>query len=192
MLVCICYIKGEKMSRHKQDYELNMIDRFLYKMVIGLSLLVLLLIGTRYNIVSLEKVQNAMRQNINIVKIISYFNRPNLKLIPIDIEDTKETSTVVYDDYTIIDGGRRINVSSSVKNIRSGVVVKIEKKDTYKITVKSIDGYEYVYDNISNKKVNIYQYVKAGDIIGEVNNDTFDLYVYSKNGIVNLDDVLPV
>lgn len=192
MLVCICYIKGEKMSRNKQDYELNMIDRFLYKMVIGLSLLVLLLIGTRYNIVSLEKVQNAMRQNINIVKIISYFNRPNLKLIPIDIEDTKETSTVVYDDYTIIDGGRRINVSSSVKNIRSGVVVKIEKKDTYKITVKSIDGYEYVYDNISNKKVNIYQYVKAGDIIGEVNNDTFDLYVYSKSGIVNLDDVLPV
>ena len=192
MLVCICYIKGEKMSRNKQDYELNMIDRFLYKMVIGLSLLVLLLIGTRYNIVSLEKVQNAMRQNINIVKIISYFNRPNLKLIPIDIEDTKETSTVVYDDYTIIDGGRRINVSSSVKNIRSGVVVKIEKKDTYKITVKSIDGYEYVYDNISNKKVNIYQYVKAGDIIGEVNNDTFNLYVYSKNGIVNLDDVLPV
>lgn len=178
------------MKKNQQDSELTLMDRFLYKMVIGLSILVLLLIGARAKVINLEKIQNELRQNVNIVKIIEYFNRPNLKLIPIDDEDHQEV--INYHNYVNLDGGRRILGVEEAKIVRSGVVVKIIKKDTYSITVKGKDGYEYTYENIETKNVNIYQYVKAGDIIGKVKNNSFDLFVSSQHGLVDADDVLPV
>ena len=74
--------------------------------------------------------------------------------------------------------------STIVPAQESGVVV-YKNNDT--IIIQRIDGIDEVYANIKNTSVKLYDYIKKGDIIGEVDNT---LYLsYRKDGIfLNYED----
>lgn len=179
--------------KNKNKKELNFLDRFLYKLVIGMTIVVIIMIGNRINLFSLEKVKNCLSENFNILKIVKVFNSPNHTLIPLDEDNSLEVINMDYTNFSIIDGGRRINLNDSlVKNIKVGIVVKIIKEDTYSVYIKGIDGLEYIYRDLENIDLNIYQYVKTGQTIGQAKKDSFDLFVMSKGNLINLDDVYPI
>jgi murein DD-endopeptidase MepM/ murein hydrolase activator NlpD len=82
--------------------------------------------------------------------------------------------------------GVKLTFSSNtvISALESGVVV-YKNNDT--IIIQRIDGIDEVYANIKNTNVKLYDYVKKGDIIGEVDNT---LYLsYRKDGIfLNYED----
>ena len=84
-----------------------------------------------------------------------------------------------------------MNDYQGVENFKAGVVVKIMRREgMYEVTVKGIDGYEYVYDNLETIDVNMYKFVKSGEIIGlpgsKNGKNFFRFYVYSKGRPVDL------
>lgn len=73
----------------------------------------------------------------------------------------------------------------------SGIVVFIGNKDGYgnTIIVQRIDGIDEWYGNINNVNVKMYDYVKKGELLGEVNDNLY--LVYKKNGnVLNYEDYL--
>lgn len=181
------------MRNYKAKNDLNYLDRFLYKLLIGMFLVVILVVGERLKIISLKKIQNSLNENINILKVVKVFNGPNHTLIPLDEDNALEVINIDYTNYSLIDGGRKINLDDNeVKNIRVGIVVKIVKHDYYEIHIKSIDGMDYIYRDLEKIDVSIYQYVKTGQKIGKAYNNSFELFVMSKGELLSLDDVYPI
>ena len=64
----------------------------------------------------------------------------------------------------------------------SGIVVFIGEKEDYgnTIIIQRLDGIDEWYGNISNTDLKLYDYVKSGEVLGEV--DNFFYLVYRKNG----------
>ena len=79
-------------------------------------------------------------------------------------------------------------VSLSVRNDylvpvqESGIVVFIGEKEGYGkvVIIQRLDGIDQWYGNISNTDLKLYDYVKKGELLGEVNNTLY--LVYRKNG----------
>lgn len=89
--------------------------------------------------------------------------------------------------------GVKLSVGSNylVPVNESGIVVFIGTKENYGNTViiQRIDGIDEWYGNIENVNVKLYDYVKKGDLLGEVNNDLY--LVYKKDGnILNYEEYL--
>ena len=88
-------------------------------------------------------------------------------------------------------------VSLKVKNnylvpiSESGIVVFIGDKEGYgnTVIVQRIDGIDEWYGNIENVNVKLYDYVKKGELLGEVNNN---LYLVFKQGgnILNYEEYI--
>lgn len=64
----------------------------------------------------------------------------------------------------------------------SGIVVFIGEKENYGkvVIIQRLDGIDQWYGNISNTDLKLYDYVKKGELLGEVNNNLY--LVYRKNG----------
>ncbi|HHX80014.1 MAG TPA: M23 family metallopeptidase [Acholeplasmataceae bacterium] len=176
----------------KDDF--NLIDRFLYKLLICSAFLFAIVFLDQVKVVKLEKVRQPFAEHINILPFIQKLNGKESFLLPVDITDQVSAPTYqVYQNSQVIKNGRLIVLDDyqGVENYKAGVVVKIHKVNgLYEVTVKGIDGYEYVYNNLESIDVNIYKYLKSGDIIGlpgrKNDKNFFRFYVYSKGEPVDL------
>ena len=67
--------------------------------------------------------------------------------------------------------------------IKSGIVVFAGEKEGYgnTVVVQQGDGIEVWYGNIKDIKVEMYDYLKTGDILGEINGTKMYL-VFTKDG----------
>lgn len=112
-------------------------------------------------------------------KYFKDFNKRE-KIEKVSNEKIDYTSKEKYEE------GVKINVSSnySVKAQESGIIVFIGNKDKYNnsIIVQQVNGIDLLYGNIGDSNYSLYDYVKAGDIIG-VSNKVLYL-VYKKDGKV--------
>jgi len=173
----------------KENTELNFLDKFLYKFLICLILLIVLLTLGKYNVINLDKVKGELSENINILKIFKFINGEKGIFVPIEITDeVTDTVSKTYENYEEIAGGKRIfvNAMSGVEVYKTGIIIKIyqNKDNTFQVTVKGIDGYEYVYDKLETVDYNIYTIVKSGDILGlpiTQNNKTYFEFYVNKN-----------
>jgi hypothetical protein len=72
------------------------------------------------------------------------------------------------------------------------VVVNIQQNEdqTFRLTVKGIDDYEYVYDRLESISCNIYKVVESGEIIGSPTavsgENYFNFAVYDKDQIIDI------
>lgn len=85
----------------------------------------------------------------------------------------------------IIDSNYLVPISES------GIVVFIGQKEGYNNTViiQRIDGVDEWYGNIENVNVELYDYVKKGELLGESNNNLY--LVYKKDGnVLNYEEYL--
>lgn len=176
-----------------KNEELNIIDRFLYKLLICSFLLFAVVIFDKINLIKIENARQPFTEHANILPFIQKINKEGI-LIPVEITDQVSAPTYqIYQNSQIITNGRLVilNDYQGVENFKAGVVVKIMRREgMYEVTVKGIDGYEYVYDNLETIDVNMYKFVKSGEIIGlpgsKNGKNFFRFYVYSKGRPVDL------
>jgi hypothetical protein len=176
-----------------KNEDLNIIDRFLYKLLICMVLLFGLVLLDRINLLKLEEARKPFSEHLNILPFLKRINKGGF-LLP--VEFTEHVSTTTYQTYKnsqVITNGRLIVLDDyqGVENYKAGVVVKIVKEEgMYQVTVKGIDGYEYVYDNLESIDVNIYKYLESGEIIGAPGSKNgknfFRFYVYSEGEPIDL------
>ena len=165
--------------------EMNAIDKFLYKLIICLVLLVSMILLDKVKVVNLNNIRTEMKQNVNMLKVLRFVNGDKGVFLPLDISDeVVQSVSQKYMNYEEINGGKRIIISDmqGVEAYKDGIIIKkFQNKDgTYQVTVKGMDDVEYIYDNLDTVDLNIYKIVKSGDIIGKprtVSNKTyFDFY----------------
>ena len=192
------YMKDEKgkymktKSRHPDDKEYGILDRFIIKLFISFLLILIVVILNKYHIIDLKKMQNAMSEQINIAKIVETVTG-NSSLIDFPIDSTTEVDATSFLSITKTDGTYKIDLGSyeAVEALHCGVVVKIVKNidNTYLVVVKGIDGFEYHYDQLTQINVNIYQLLEGTDVIGKASqNDNHNYYlmtVYSKGASID-------
>ena len=152
--------------------EFNIIDKFLYKFIICLVLLISIILLDKVKLVNLQEIKLQMQENINVLKILKYINTDQDVFLPLDIDDKViQSVSQTYNNFEEYNGGKRIilNEMQGVEVYKAGVVVKIlqNQDDTYRVTIMGIDDVEYIYDKLTTCDLNIYKIVKSGDIIGK-------------------------
>ena len=88
-----------------------------------------------------------------------------------------------YNDSKVYKDGVELSVSNNyLPAIKNGIVIFKGNKKDYGNTViiQQADGIELWYSNIKNIKVDMYDYVKKGDILGEVGEKVY--LVFTKDG----------
>ena len=91
---------------------------------------------------------------------------------------------LVYDDISDYMDGAVLTVGNNylVPVLNAGIVIYVGNKENYgnSVIIEDADGVEILYGNLSNINVSMYDYVKAGSLVGEVNNKLY--MVFTKNG----------
>lgn len=134
--------------------------------------------------------------NISFTKLKEVYNK---YIGDSDILDkVVKTETVFNEKLTYkssesyLDGVKlEINSNYLVPINESGIVVFIGEKENYGNTViiQRIDGIDEWYGNIENINVELYDYVKQGELLGEANNNLY--LVYKKDGnVLNYEEYL--
>lgn len=162
--------------------KMNIVDRFLYKLTFMSILLAFLVCMDHFKIINFDKVQIAISDNINFLKIINSVNGKT-NFIAVDLEDETSVSGGIMKTQDILNGKRVIlDDFEGVENISLGVVVKIIDHTVY---VLDNDDYLYCYKDLEDVNVKLYQIVKKSEIIGKANYkddiNYYDVYI-TKNG----------
>ena len=179
----------------KNNDDFNVIDRFLYKMIICIVMLLLVLLVDRTKLSSIKDMQNSIGSHFNILPVFNWINGKDGSLIPVTLTEEVSVSTKqVYQNAEFISDGRRIILKEmqGVENYKTGVVVSRKKNSdgTYKVIIKGIDDLEYVYDKLSSVDIHLYKVVASGDIIGLPSSNQklhyFNFYIYDKAQVVSI------
>lgn len=147
-------------------------NRFFLKIIILLIVLNALLVCDHYNLINFDEIKEEMYHNINFVRFTD-------KLIG-DIQINKDDEISVNTNQVILevdDKKRLILKSEEVFPLSKGQIIKIEKvgKESFKVYLQTNDNI-YVYSNIIDINVNMYQVVSSDEYIGKT--DLFDDYYY--------------
>ena len=148
--------------------KINIIDKFIYKLLFLTFILLVAVVLNNYQIISLNKLKTILSQNINITNVVKTVNG-DLNLI--DLGDN--TIQVNKNDYLIeeIDGLYIYKQKNNkVINQTVGSVVKIVKyNNLYNVTILDENNNYINYMDLKNINVKVYEIVKVNDIIGECN-----------------------
>lgn len=168
------------------EKDFNFIDRFLYKFIICLVLLLSVLLLDKINIINKEELKEKISYNVNFLKAFQLINGKDGAIIPIDLdENIDQKVSLTYQVYKEIPNGKRIIIKDmqGVEVYKTGIIIKIyqNQNNTYQVTVKGIDNIEYVYDNLESINCNIYKIVNSGNVIGHPskknNENYFDFFI---------------
>ena len=103
-------------------------------------------------------------------------------------DETVFNEKLKYKDKSVYNNGVKLILSNNIVPILdSGIVIYIGNKEGLNKTViiENIDGVEEWYGNLDNINVNLYDYVKKNDILGDTDNNT--LYLEFKKDNKSLD-----
>ena len=167
-------------------------SRFCSKFLVCIVLMLGLLIVLKGNPTLKKNVYDKIfSENINFSKITDLYEKYLGSIFPLDIKDS-DTQTVSSKkiDYTKAEAykdGVSLTVSKNYAAgiLKSGIVTFAGEKEGYGNTVVILqaDDTEVWYGNLSNIEVSMYDYLKAGDIVGQTLDDK--LYMaFMKDGKV--------
>lgn len=154
---------------------MNLLDKFLYKLFFLTCTLLCAVILNKYNIINIDSIKKKFDDNINYVEIVSKvhgkldFNQKEdaIAVIGDNIKTTDQNGITYYTTY-----------KTNVLNREYGSVVKITKEnDLYNVFVLSKSNLLYQYYGLKDVNVQMYQIIKAEDVIGKANNVN-DEYFY--------------
>lgn len=150
--------------KKSENNNLTFMDRFWYKLVIGLILLFVICLLDKFSLVNVNEIKNKLNYNINSLEVIQ---KVNGKVNLIDLGNENEIS-VSSEPIEYVNGNAiKTNSLEGVKNYSCGVCIKVIKEnDKYEVTILGLDNKKYIYGNLETLDIHIYSYVKTKDIIG--------------------------
>ena len=156
--------------------------KFLNKLCITIILVLILLIFIKSNSkLKIDFFNKVYNSNISF----SYFNNLYNKYMKEEVKEVFNEKLDYISKEKYLEGVKlTFSGNAIIPVLESGVVI-LKNNDT--IIIQRIDGIDEVYANIKNSNVKLYDYLKKGDILGEVDNT---LYLsYRKDGIfLNYED----
>ena len=167
-----------------KKFFINLLSKTLVTVVLMLISLILIKANKSFKTNFYKQVYGT---NFSFSKINNIYNKYVGKP---DIVDQVATSEPVFNEkleYKKIEKykeGVKLSVNNNylVPIQESGIVVFIGEKEGYGNTViiQRLDGIDEWYGNISNTDLKLYDYVKKGELLGEVDKELY--LVYRKNG----------
>lgn len=181
--------KRKRKSKNKNNSNNNYLKMFLAKVLICALLFLFFLIGIKkienFDTLIYEKIYN---NNISFAKLNKWYNKYFGELFPVKSIDTDVAvfnDSLEYSEQKDYLDGVLLTVEDNylVPIIRDGIVVFIGEKDEYgkTIIVEDEEGIDTWYSNVQTSNINMYDYVKKGDYLGEVLDNKLIL-VFQKNG----------
>lgn len=166
----------------------------IYKFLIVLIIFICLGIIGKSNSLYREKIHYYLYEdNLAFSSFRSFYNKYLGDVFPLNNIGNKDISVfsenIKYSSMSKYYDGVSLKVVDNylVPILKDGIVTYIGKKDNYGnvVIVMGNDGVSIWYGNISNSSFKLYDSVKVGDLVGEVNDDI--LYLAFFNGDEFLD-----
>ena len=170
---------------NKNNYNtLNLIKKYINKILITIIITLILLIAFKVN-VNFKSVFNKYVYN-------TYLPFSDIKKVYDEYflgKDNKEVVSVFnekinYSDLNMYEDGVKLTVKKNefINALESGVVVYVGDKDKYgnTVIVQQVNGVDVFYGNIKSN-VKMYDYIEKGSLIGESLNNNIYL-VFQKEG----------
>ena len=184
-------VKEEKIIKYLR----NLMMRCLFLIVIFLVLAILSKSSVEFKNYIYK---NIYTDNISFSKIKKIYNKYLGGVVPLKkiSNDTYHVfkEKLEYNDISKYLDGVKLEVGDNylVPVINSGLVLYIGQKDGYNNTViiEGENGVDIWYGNMSNVSLKLYDYVEAGSLLGEVNNNTLYLVYSEDNDFLNVEDYL--
>ena len=133
--------------------------------------------------------------NLSFNKFNDIYNKYFGNIIPsinLDNDTTVFNEELINNTMDNYLNGKIINVDNNyiVSALNSGVVVYIGQKEGYNktIIIQGIDGVDIWYGNVGDYTVNLYDYVKKGDLISKVNDNKLYLVLVKDNKYIDYED----
>lgn len=136
--------------------------------------------------------------NLSFAKMKSYYYKYLGNVIPFD-KNNKDTTAVFNEEFEYIsdskymDGGKlEVTESYLVPSLSEGMVIFVGEKEGYGnvIVVSSIDDINYLYGNIGDSQLKLYDYISKGDNIGIAKSNYVYLACSSKNQFIDYKECL--
>lgn len=157
-------------------------NNFFKRLFISSVLLLIYTIISTYSNISLKFISKPMNiTNLGNILIGTFDNEFKNK--------TTQTSTIIFDQIKYQNDENIIfSSTNSVINIKPGIVIKIEKKDSlYNVTIQTKDNLYYEYKGLEAINCSLYQYLYTEEVIGNaIFSDDFYQYrikIYDENGV---------
>ena len=161
---------------------MNIIDKFLYRLMFGFILLLSIVLLDKYEVVEYDYFKSKCSEHLNALNLINKINGKT-NLIPIDFGIDNTVSKDLYKRSILLDGERKVLLGSyeAVENYALGTIINISINvdDTYKVVILGSDDLIYIYDKLESCDSYIYELKKPGDIIGKANYDTENYFIFT-------------
>ena len=187
------------MKNNKEEriikYLRNLMMRCLFLIVIFLVLAILSKSSVEFKNYIYK---NIYTDNISFAKIKKMYTKYLGGVLPLK-KISNDTYPVFkekleYNDLSKYLDGVKLEVGNNylVPVINSGLVLYIGQKDGYNNTViiEGEDGVDIWYGNMANVSLKLYDYVEAGTLLGEVDNNMLYLVYSEDNKFLNVEDYL--
>ena len=164
----------------------NFISRLLVTIIIFLAGLILV----KNNPTTKNKIiENVYEKSIKFTKIQKLYQKYFGNILSIDKIIKEETPVfnekLTYSKKNAYKDGVALTVPKKymVPILESGIVVYVGEKEEYgnTVIVEQTNGVDVFYANINATNIKLYDYVKKGDLLGEVKTDKLYL-VFQKDG----------
>ena len=163
--------KVNKENKKKKSFLVGLLNKILICFILVIICLIVMKVNPKFKTFVKEKVFN---NNISFAYLNNIYEKYFGALLP-KIEDGEIEEVfnekLEYKNYNIYYDGYKLEVSNNylVPIIKDGVVVFSGEIDNYGnvVIIEGIDGVDIWYGNINNPSVSLYDYVTAGNYLGE-------------------------
>ena len=183
-----------KYYNNQKDYK--KLKKYLSKILISIIFLLASIIFIKLSDNNKKTYENVFLQNsISFTKVNNWYQKYFGNVIPVPnvVEDTPVfNEDLTYKEITDYLDGSLVTVNNDymIPSMQSGIVVFIGEKEGYNktIIVQGIDGVDIWYGNIDTTNLNLYDYVKKGDLLGNVNDNSLYLVFMKDNNYISYEE----
>lgn len=156
---------------------MNLIDKFIYKLLILTFILLIGVVLERSMIIDLNNIKENLSNNINIINVVKKVNG-DINIIDLG-NDVIEVGLVDFKVEEVDDGYLYYQKQKNIYSTCLGCVIKIENiKGLYNVTIQDENDNLLFYQDLKFVNVKMYEIVKINDLIGQCNNYNNDDYMY--------------
>jgi Membrane-bound metallopeptidase len=183
-------LERKKKNKSDDDALIKLIRSYINKILVCCLIFMVLLIVVKIDKKYKDVIhKNVYEKNFSFAKANELYNKyfgdiiPFEKIVPVDEPVFNEK--LIYSKANLYKDGAILTVTDKylVPVIETGIIVFIGEKDEYgkTIIVQQANGIDVWYGNVIVSDVKLYDYVKKGQLLGEVIGT--ELYVvFQKNG----------
>ena len=175
--------------KRKNVKKVSLVSKFFSKLLVCVIILLGILIALKASPSLREGLyKNVFQNHFSFAEVNTVYEKLFGSSLPFTLADNValvSSTKIEYEDSKAYKDGVELVVSNNyvIPVIKSGIVVFAGEKEGYgnTVVVQQGDGIEVWYGNIKDIKVEMYDYLKTGDILGEINGTKMYL-VFTKDG----------